>query len=685
MKENCLYRPLILCTCALSIACAQESITLDKIEVQDHYSVLDERKESSIAKRIVQGEELTQYGDLNALELLKRLPGVTIPEGKRIKGQPGKGYTKVLIDGEEVSTSSKRRGSPLEQLSPEMIERIEVMTNGSAEYTAEAMGGIVNIILKKPKSEGKTIAKIGAGTYNTKAMGNAYVQREGKEGKLAYLINAAYTDNATKDDTSIRDVVAASVTAKTIDMKERYRMLNLNTKLIYTPVTTTKYTFDASMALSDSSTDTDRKLYINGVFTGNVYERDESKGTMFWTKLSGEHHLSGNDLVEWRLKLHQNDQEGHTRSYDGSDAYLQYDDSLFRVVGGEGSYSHLAGDHFIKTGAELKQLSQRDDVRVLKNGAEISDNRQSLKEEKGSLYLLDEVSIGENAVITPGIRYENVSRDMGRDLDYFAPSLHLMYRLNGDDNLRASIAKTVRLPRLQELSGSIDSSLGINDLNHPDVSGNPDLKEEESIGYELRYEHFFEDKGIASIGGFYRIIHDKIEKLITYEGGRYIERPYNRGEGRLWGMELEVKKSLQNYVQGLGVFANATLQNSSLETNGNRRPINGTSAYLYNVGFDHALSPYRLTYGAAYRYVAGYEDGIDENGIAQSQNAHGTLDLYLAKRLDSTFKATLNLKNITGSAITTTTRRYVGGIVVEDQRAEENSNPSILLTLEGKW
>ncbi|WP_294913517.1 TonB-dependent receptor plug domain-containing protein, partial [Sulfuricurvum sp. UBA5598] len=197
-----MLRPLILYTCTFSLICAQEILQLDKIEVEDHYSVIEERKENSIAKRIIKGEELTQYGDMNALEVLKRTPGVTIPEGKGKKGSPGKGYTKVLVDGEEVSATSKRRGSPLEQISPDMIERIEVMTNGSAEYTAEAMGGIVNIVLKKPASEGKTIAKVTGGIYNEQPMASVFAQREGKNGDLSYLFNATYADNTHKDDSS---------------------------------------------------------------------------------------------------------------------------------------------------------------------------------------------------------------------------------------------------------------------------------------------------------------------------------------------------------------------------------------------------------------------------------------------------------------------------------------------------
>jgi iron complex outermembrane receptor protein len=678
-----LLRPLFLYACTFSLICAQEILQLDKIEVEDHYSVIEERKENSIAKRIIQGEELTQYGDMNALEVLKRTPGVTIPEGKGKKGAPGKGYTKVLVDGEEISATSKRRGSPLEQISPDMIERIEVMTNGSAEYTAEAMGGIVNIVLKKPASEGKTIAKVTGGIYNEQPMASVFAQQEGKNGDLSYMFNATYADNTHKDDSSTHIDEPPSVTEKITDEEGRFRALSLNTKLIYTPNAKTKYSFDASLGVNDNKSSSDERIYTNGTLSNVIHNRDESEGVMVWTKLAGQHHISGTELAEWKLKFHQNDSDGETRS--GSQ--LQYDDSLFRVQGAEGSYSRAQDEHFIKTGAELKRLSQQEDIRVLNNGIETSNEHQRLRQDKSSLYAQDEISIGENTVLTPGIRYENVSRDFGASsrLDYFAPSMHLLYRLSSNDNLRASIAKTVKLPRLDELSENVDSSLELNDLNHPDVSGNINLKEEKALSYEVRYEHFFEDKGIISIGGFYRVIDDKIEKLTTLEGGRYIERPYNAGEAKLWSIEMELKKSLDSYVRGLGIFGNATFQNSSLTLNDSKRPIKGTNDYLYNVGIDHTLSAYRLTYGTAYRYVGGYDDPMDENGIAESQKGYGTLDLYASKRLDSTFKAGVNLKNLTGTTIETTTKRYASGSLVEIQIDRENSEPHILFTLEGRW
>ncbi|MDX9965934.1 MAG: TonB-dependent receptor [Sulfuricurvum sp.] len=676
-----MLRPLFLAAFSLSVVCAQEIIQLDKIEVEEEYTVLEERKDQSIAKRIIKGEELSQYGDLNALEVLKRTPGVTVPEGKGKKGAPGKGYTKVLIDGEEVS--STKRGNPLEQISPEMIERIEVMTNGSAEYTAEAMGGIVNIVLKKPSSEGKTIAKLTGGVYNAQAMGSVFAQREGKAGEYSYLFNATYADNTHKDDASNRIDDTVNMTEKLRDSQGRYRALSLNGKLIYAPDTKNKYAFDASMGLNANSATADERTYTNGALSTTLYNRDESDAMMLWTKLSGEHHLSGTELVDWKLKFHQNDSEGENRS----GTKLQYDDSLFRVFGADGSYSRVVGEHFVKTGAEVKRLMQDESIRVLSGGVETSNVHQSLRQDKGSLYLQDEVGIGEDFLVTPGIRYETVSRDFAgsSNIDYFAPSLHLLYRLSPDDNLRASVSKTVRLPRLDELTDTVDSSLELNDLTRPDVRGNPSLKEEKALSYELRLEHYFADKGIISVGGFYREIDDKIEKLTTYEGGRYVERPYNAGEGRLWSVEFELKKSLDAYVGGLGIFANATVQNSSLSVNGFKRPIKATNDYLYNIGLDHTLSAYRLTYGAAYRYVGGYDDPTDENGIAESQKGYGTLDLYAKKRIDSTFRAGINLKNLTGETITTTTRRYASGNLVETQAYRENTRPYILMTLEGRW
>ena len=586
-----MHRPFVVLACTLSIACAQEAVQLDKIEIQESVSTLEERKDDSIAKRIISGAELTQYGDLNALEILKRTPGVTIPEGKAKKGAPGKGYTVVMIDGEDASTGSKRRPSPLEQISPDMIERIEVMSNGSAEYTAEAMGGIVNIVLKKPKSNGLTTAKLTLGAYGDQPMATLYAQREGKSGNLSYLVNTTLFDNQ-KSDTETIDTLLPTASHESRNDKVRDRMLNLTTKLIYTPSSKEKYMFDGTVALSDNQSDTTDQTVSTNLLRKDT---DTSESVMLWSKLSGEYHLSGTELIEWKLKFHQNDEDAQNSSEEITptpSTQTQKETTLFRVFGANTDYSVAKGDHFIKSGVEVKHLYQDNEV----DHSDGSRENLTLSENRGAMYLQDEMSFGEYLVVTPGLRYENVSRDINPNshIDYLAPSLHLLYKLTPNDNIRGSIAKTVKLPRLNDLSSTRVSSLSQNDINHPDHVGNANLKQESALSYELRGEHYFNDKGIVSIGGFYRDINDKIEKMITWDGTRYTERPENAGNGKLWGIELELKKSLDAYLEGVGMFANATFQNSSLSVGTVNRPIKQTPNYLYNIGIDHTLKAYAL-------------------------------------------------------------------------------------------
>ena len=300
----------------------------------------------------------------------------------------------------------------------------------------------------------------------------------------------------------------------------------------------------------------------------------------------------------------------------------------------------------------------------------------------------DEWSISEKAVLTPGIRYEKNDRHYEgyTTIDYVAPSLHFLYRITPDDNLRASIAKTVKVPRLDEITTSVNSSLDDNDLNNPDITGNPNLKEEDAWSYELRGEHFFGDKGIVSLNTFYRSINDKIEKLTTYDSGtgRYVEKPYNAGNAHLWGVELEVKKSLSMVLDGLGIWGNATFQNSMLENSQTQfhGVIGETPDYLLNIGLDHTYAPYHFTYGMAYRYNGGFDDPKDQSGVLKSQDGYGVLDLYAVKRLNDTFKLSINLKNITSETIKTDAYDTFTGT---DQTDKEKSDPQFLVTIEGKW
>ena len=77
--------------------------------------------------------------------MLKRLPSVTIGgrPGRggqiRMRGM-GNGYTQILIDGDRIP-----RGFAIDQISPDQIERIEILRAPTAETGARAIAGTINI------------------------------------------------------------------------------------------------------------------------------------------------------------------------------------------------------------------------------------------------------------------------------------------------------------------------------------------------------------------------------------------------------------------------------------------------------------------------------------------------------------------------------------------------------------
>ena len=88
---------------------------------------MTERRNSTAGKQVFGREELDRNGDSNIGDVLKRLPGITLGgrAGRggevRMRGL-GSGYTQVLVNGERPPA-----GFSMESLSPDQVERIEVM------------------------------------------------------------------------------------------------------------------------------------------------------------------------------------------------------------------------------------------------------------------------------------------------------------------------------------------------------------------------------------------------------------------------------------------------------------------------------------------------------------------------------------------------------------------------------
>ena len=97
-------------------------------------------------------EDLSRIGG-NAQDVLDNVPSVTVDVDGNVSLR-GSTDVRILINGKQSGLVGISGADALKQLSSNMIERVEVVTNPSAKYDAEGMGGIINIVLKKQSNRG---------------------------------------------------------------------------------------------------------------------------------------------------------------------------------------------------------------------------------------------------------------------------------------------------------------------------------------------------------------------------------------------------------------------------------------------------------------------------------------------------------------------------------------------------
>ena len=123
---------------------------LEAAEVVEQRSTL----EMMIDRKVFRvGDDLNSAG-ANATELLRNVPSVDVDIDGNLSLR-GSGNVTILIDGRPSGLIGSATQSLLEQIPASSIDRVEIITSPTAKYDPEGVAGILNIILKKDKLEGK--------------------------------------------------------------------------------------------------------------------------------------------------------------------------------------------------------------------------------------------------------------------------------------------------------------------------------------------------------------------------------------------------------------------------------------------------------------------------------------------------------------------------------------------------
>ena len=157
---------------------------LTEVTVQGRPPVLEQLAD----RTVLNVGRLNTAGD-NALEVLKKAPGVTLDKDERIvyRGSPG---VTVMIDGKPTYMSGEALTSYLKALPATAISQIELIPNPPASMDAAGTAGVLNIRLRRaqlPGLSGTASAGVGYGRYEKASGGTNLAYNVGKARLFARL------------------------------------------------------------------------------------------------------------------------------------------------------------------------------------------------------------------------------------------------------------------------------------------------------------------------------------------------------------------------------------------------------------------------------------------------------------------------------------------------------------------
>lgn len=158
------------------------------------------KNDAAVIVNILNSENLKAFQACNLSDGLKFQPGLRVETDcqtcnytqLRINGLGG-GYSQILINGRPIfSPLTGLYG--LEQIPTNMIERVEVIRGGgSSLYGSSAIGGVVNVITKVPKSNNfdfnYTYQNINGGADDHIISGNATVVSKSENAGVSLFVN----------------------------------------------------------------------------------------------------------------------------------------------------------------------------------------------------------------------------------------------------------------------------------------------------------------------------------------------------------------------------------------------------------------------------------------------------------------------------------------------------------------
>lgn len=545
---------------------------LERVELSARpQTTVELRRQSTAAKQIFGEEDIQKFGDVSVGDVLKRLPGVSLSgSGPALRGLGS--YTRILLNGDPAPPNFD-----LNNLNPSQVLRIEVSKAATADQTAEAIGGTINIILKEPPRSRTLEAQARVSyQYDNPAAGLNVTWGERVQGGASFSLPFSYFEwnnfNATRTTTTISNPnTPVAIGTRTSEQHPYGRGYNFSPTLNWKINDTSSLNTQAFINQGRwhwSDTATERR-----VIAGQPVFSDDSRNFGNWLNLrlgtTYTNNFDGEQRLELKANVQYNANDFTARAFrNGSERRLTLGESKNPSFTQSGQYSRLIADsHTITAGWNFEWRDWIGKSRTTELGVPLLPIFEGQDVEarvaRYALFVQDEWEVSKRLSAYAGIRGERIetkSKTVGESVDaepatVISPMFHLKYKLDekGEHLFRSSLTSTFKAPEPMQLLARPQVSALYTDLTKPndalstDRIGNPLLKPELATGFDLAYERYFPGGGVASATVFYRHVKDLIRNRTTLETvswanvPRYVSRPVNFDTANTFGLELEAR------------------------------------------------------------------------------------------------------------------------------------------------
>jgi outer membrane receptor for ferrienterochelin and colicins len=584
---------------------------------------------------VIDEKKIEEMGSTSLGDIINRTPGVirqygTFPSASAkskssisLRGM-GSTNTLFLIDGKRLS-GEVSNPYDLDRIPASAIERVEIVKGAmSSLYGADAVGGVINIIMKKPTEEfqGSIGAKYGANTKGDGSNGDINFNVRGKKGKLRYSVYGSNMHSEPYTQKEKTKVMVKTETGKvppsqhphpgTANMKDIYTtdvtyreeadVLNIGTRLEYDLSDSVVAGVDLSYMKEEREGVYNSIFHPSGakaqngkpipVFNAPVNSKDENTRRNIGADIKW---MASDDLAV-DFKVYNTFYEKRNTT-----TMKYYQDFAFQTEAQSGA-NGMNADVDI-TSYEVMANYAVNDAHLLTIGTEYRDEKrdssvftatQNMTQESvdyQAVYWQDEWEVSDTLNIIAGGRYDAISNADNK------PTFRLgaVKNLDGGVNLRANFAQAYRTPDIREMYINKQTPAGLMmGADHTGYNLKPEFTNSYEIAVSGKNSGFDYDMAL-----FFNQIEDRIEQVQGESANSFTFK--NVSEAETKGMEARV-----GYAFDSGIYTGLTWNELRTENKDTGKSLEFTPERTFSANVDILLNK-NLKVGLLATYIGEQE------------------------------------------------------------------------------